>query len=94
MLTSHRSLRRLVAAAGVGAAVAFAGGCGDELGPDTACSKFLTLSPSDQQTAIKALLDSKGQSQGTGSVLIARGSALAFCNTVGADKTIEGIYGG
>jgi hypothetical protein len=93
MTTVNRRLRRTIAAGAVALAVIAASGCGDNLGPDTSCSKFITLSPSDQDTAIKALLDSKGQSTSFGSVLIARGSAQAFCRTVGVDKKIKGIYG-
>lgn len=94
MSMTRRGPRRATAAVGLALVAVAAGGCGEELGPGTACSKFITLSAGDQETAIKALLESKGQSQGTGSVMIARGSAQAFCRTIGAGKTIEGIYGG
>lgn len=87
-------MRRLASVIGVCFAIAAVAGCGDELGPGTACSKFITLSASDQETAIRALLESRDQSTGVGSVLVARGSAQAYCRTIGAGSTIAGIYGG
>lgn len=71
-------------------------GCGGitNKGGDTTCGEYLKMTSDGQNAVIKKYYSDKGQDPSNGEIMLARGSALLYCNTVGGDsspiKNIEG----
>jgi len=90
-------LRRSLVVIAAGTLAMLATSCGS--GGKTKCSDYLSMSGSDRQSAIVAMLQQRGTSNPSSiQVSIAEGSASAYCSlsSLGGNSstTIDGIYGG
>lgn len=78
----------------VGAAVALLASsgmltaCGSaNQGGDTTCGDYLNMSSAEQDEVVRTFLEEDGQEHKNGEIMLVKGSALAFCNTIGKDSS-------
>ena len=65
----------------------------DAKAANTHCGMFTSFSQSEQVTAVAAMMRAHGLATDDSEVQITLGSTRAFCNVMGPDAAIEGIYG-
>ncbi len=79
--------RRLLACLGVIALSAALSACGSNNGGATTCGDYLQLSSDGQKAVITSFLESKGDSNPAGGmVILNQQSAKLFCSTVGTSS--------
>lgn len=91
---ARRSVAAIAAALGLAIGLSACGGSAGA-GGNTTCKNFLAMNDSQQDKVIRKFMEEQGDSDPSGgAVLVTKGSANLYCNTIGsASDPIKSING-
>lgn len=85
----HRN-KKLVSLAAIALSLT---GCSANMGADTTCGEYNSMSSSDQKSVLKSILEEKGESTGALSMGVMILSARGFCALSDDSATLTGLDG-